>query len=69
MHLHISTMTTPLANELQYLPICSIQEIISFDTVKTDHYAETFPVFQSATIIGNLQVCIIIWQSDMYNQK
>lgn len=53
-------MTTPLANELQYLPICSIQEIISFDIVKTDQYAETFPVFQSATIIRNLQVCIII---------
>lgn len=61
MHLHISTMTTPLANELQYLPICSIQEIIYFDTVKTDQYAETF--------IRNLQVCIIIWQTDMYNQK
>lgn len=68
MHLHISTMTTPLANELQYLPTCSIREII-FDTVKTDQYAETFPVFQSATIIGNLQVCIISWQTDMYNQK
>lgn len=63
MHPLISTMSTPLyntlANELQYLPICSIQEIISFDTVKTDQYAETFTVFQSATIIGNLQVCII----------